>query len=75
LNFVYITKQSNKAISDDPLDVYAQKLCSQARSALMISKYSAYSDGDTEDKVKAILKDRYDYLEGDIKQHISDLLL
>lgn len=75
LNFVYITKQSNKAISDDSLDVYAQKLCSQARSALMISKYSAYSDGDTEDKIKAILKDRYDYLEGDIKQHISDLLL
>ena len=74
LNFVYITKKSNKEIADESLDVYANKLCSPAKTKLHITKYSNYASGDSEDKIKAILAERFDYLQGDIINHITDLL-
>lgn len=74
LNFVYITKQSNKEIADESLVVYANKLCVQAKTKLHITKYSDYTSGDSDDKIKAILAERFDYLQGDIINHIKDLL-
>lgn len=74
LNFVLITKKSNKDISDDSLDEYANKICPQAKSALYISSYTGVNSADTDDKIHSILEQRFSFLEGDIKQHINDLL-
>ena len=69
LNFVLITKEDNNAISDDPLDVYVQKITPAAKSALHISEYNA---GDAPEK---ILESRYTSLLGEIQNRINDLLL
>lgn len=75
LNFVFITSTANKAISNDSLETYALKLTDEAKSALHINSYNNASDTDTDKKVKDILKNRYSALKGDVKQHISDLLV
>lgn len=69
LNFVLITKEANNAISDDPLDVYIQKISPAAKSSLHISEYNA---GASPEKV---LESRYTALLGDIQKRINDLLL
>ena len=74
LNFVYITKQANKEISDDSLDVYAAKICDEAKSALHINGYTGPEVADTDQKVKAILESRFSALNGDVRNHISQLL-
>ena len=68
LNFVYITKESNNAISDDSLDVYAKKISNTAKSSLFISDYS------TEKDPKEILGARYSNLQGSIKNRVKLLL-
>lgn len=74
LNFIYITKQSNKEISDESLKGYADRLCNEAKTKLYISKYSTYESGDSEDKIKKILAERFEYLKGDITGHIKTLI-
>ena len=74
LNFVLITKQANIEISDDSLDVYAAKICDEAKTALHINGYSNSSDADTDQKVKSILEIRFSSLNGDVRNHISQLL-
>ena len=44
LNFVYITKDANKEILADSLEVYAKKITVEAKSALFINSYTS---GDT----------------------------
>ena len=72
LNFVYITKKANKEISDESLKDYVQKINAEAKSKLHIT---AYTRADIpENQVKDILKERYDFLKGDIKDRIGTLL-
>ena len=72
LNFVYITRNSNREISDKDLKAYADMITSEAKAALFITAFAggAYDA----DFVKAILKDRFTYMKGDIKGHITSLL-
>ena len=69
LNFVLITKEANKAISDDPLNVYIQKITPAAKSALHITDYNAGAD------ISKILEARYTLLLGDIQGRINNLLV
>ncbi|OBR95141.1 hypothetical protein CLRAG_09790 [Clostridium ragsdalei P11] len=71
LNFVYITRESNKKILDDPLSEYVTKITKQAKSKLYITAFTQTSD---EDKTKGILSDRFDSMQGDIKEHIEQLI-
>lgn len=73
LNFVYITKQANKDISDDSLDVYEKKIQPAAKAALFISSYTPASH-DTEVKVHGLLDSRYTMMQGTISGRINDLL-
>ena len=73
LNFVYITKDSNDAISDDPLDIYITKITDEAKSGLSIQSYS--SPNIDADATKQILLGRYTALKGDIKSRVQKLLL
>lgn len=73
LNFVYITKEANKEISDDPIDVYEQRIQPAAKSALYISSYTAAAIN-SEQKVHEILENRYNMLYGEITGEISSLL-
>lgn len=72
LNFVYITKESNNAISDKQITDYVISITDEARQALHINAFTSgtYSD----DFVKNLLKDRFSALRGDIKAHITSLL-
>lgn len=74
LNFVYITKTSNGAISDDSVDVYVSKICVEAKSALHITRFKSGFPVSDDTKVKELLEERYSFLEGEVKQRISDLL-
>ena len=72
LNFVYITKKANKEISDEALKDYVQKINAEAKSKLHIT---AYTSADIpKDQVRDILKERYDFLKGDIRDRIETLL-
>ena len=74
LNFVYITKDSNKAISDEPLDIYVTKINVQARVKLQINGFSSIDVCKTEEDVKKLLDQRFTYLEGDVKNRIDSLI-
>lgn len=72
MNFVYITKKANKEISDEALKDYVQKINAEAKSKLHIT---AYTSADIpKDQVRDILKERYDFLKGDIRDRIETLL-
>ena len=72
VNFVYITQESNGAISDDLLEAYIKKITEQAIAALHIQNYiSAKID---EDVTRQILRQRYTALKGEIKTKVSNLL-
>lgn len=72
LNFVYITREANKEISDDQIKDYVTKITDEARATLFIMSFTNTSYG--EEFVKGILKDRFSALRGNIKSHISSLL-
>ena len=72
INFVLITKDSNKRILDRPLNEYADDIDVQAKGKLHIGKYKKAID-DTE-RVKEILEERFDALSGDVKNRIDDCL-
>lgn len=73
LNFVYITKEANKEISDDSLDAYEKKIQPAAVSKLHIS---SFSNGccDTDKKIYGVLDNRYTMLKGDITGRINELM-
>jgi Uncharacterized conserved protein len=72
LNFVLITKNSNRDISDKSLHDYAQSLTVEAKAKLYISNY----DGKVDDlTTKSYLKNRYSMLNGVIRSHIAGLLV
>lgn len=73
LNFVYVTKKSNKEISDKPLDKYVKDITISARKALFITKYK--NEINDEVKISEVLKDRFDLLVQDVKDRIDDCLI
>ena len=83
LNFVYITKESNIAISSDNLPDYARKITNQAKSDLKIptefsdvklAEYINKSENEQNDFVRLFLGNRFDALQGDIKSHVKSLV-
>lgn len=74
LNFVYITKNANKEISDDSLETYEKKIQPAAKSALQITSYSA-ENYDNENKVHGLLENRYNMVYGTITGEIQTLLI
>lgn len=75
LNFVYITKSANLAISSKSLSDYAKEITATSKSALFINSYVDSNSVSTEQKVKSILEIRYDTLKGKIQDRISQLLI
>lgn len=75
LNFVLITKEANKAISDDALDIYAKKITPEAKSALYISSYVSEDAASTRDKIHNILDNRFEMLNGKVLHTINDKLM
>ena len=69
VNFVFITKSSNKRILDKPLNEYANDINDQAKEALHIGKYKKAID--SKDEVKEILEERFGALSGDVKNRID----
>lgn len=73
LNFVFITKDANVAISDDSLETYISKITDEAKAALALQ---CYTDSKIDvDATKQILENRYIALKGDIKAKVKKLLL
>lgn len=75
LNFVLITKEANKAISDDALDIYAKKITPEAKAALYITSYVSEDAADTRDKIHGILDNRFEMLNGMVLNTIKDRLM
>lgn len=74
LNFVLITKEANKIISDEALDIYAKKITSEAKSALNITSYVSEDSASTEEKIHNILDNRFEMLKGNVLSTIHNKL-
>lgn len=72
VNFAYITKEENNAIGAKDLSQYIGSITTQSRHALQIPSFS--KDDLTEDKIKSFLDERFDKLQGDIKNRITKCL-
>lgn len=75
LNFVLITKEANKEISDDPLDVYAAKITPEAKAALYITSYSSVAAVDSDQKIHDILDNRFEMMNGLVNNTINSRLI
>ena len=72
LNFVYITKEANNAISDKSVKQYIDNITVEARSTIFNSMdLDSYFD---DVYIKKFLKERYNWLKGNVKAHIKKLL-
>ena len=71
LNFVYITKADNLAISDKSLKDYQDSLDPKSYSAL---HFSSLTDTSSDEKIKAILESRFTSLQGEIQARVGQLL-
>lgn len=74
VNYVLITKSANLEISDDDLSVYAKKITNQAKSQLFIQSDYGSVDSSSDNYIKTVLSNRFDSIQGDVQQHISNLL-
>lgn len=74
VNFVLITAADNKSISAKPLSDYANEITTSAKAQLFISSYREQSIANRDESVKQWLADRFDSLQGNIKNHISTYL-
>lgn len=72
LNFIYITKKDNNSISDKSVNDYIQEITSEARSRLMLTKFQ--NDEYNDDDVKDFLSERFDRLQGLIRNRVGELL-
>lgn len=61
-------------ISCKSIDEYSKMINDTVKASLQISEYNSGYDISSPDKVKSLLKIRYNYLKGDIKNHITELL-
>ncbi len=74
LNFVYITKDDNLTISNKSLKDYAEFVTDNAKSALQITQYGDNDTAKSDEKIKNILRTRYTYIKGCIKNNVKSLL-
>ncbi len=85
LNFVFITPEANKQISSKELPSYARDLLAEAKSSLGIptdfneTSFKAKlndskNENEKEDFIKSLLSNRFEYIKGDVKYRISQLL-
>ena len=75
MNFVLITKEANKAISDDSLDIYAKKITPESKAALNITAYVSEDAAGTRDKIHGILDNRFEMLNGNVLNTINNKLM
>ena len=64
LNFIYITRRDNNAIS--------HKITPEAKKSLMLTQFK--NDQYTEDDVKTFLSERFDNIQGAICERVGQLL-
>lgn len=74
VNFIYISDETNKAISDDSLEKYEKDITAQAKDTLKIPEYPKADELNDSSKVKSWLAQRHQSLEGAIKNRIDTLL-
>lgn len=67
-------EDENIKISCKNIDEYSKMINDNVKASLQISEYNSGDDISSPDKVKSLLKIRYNYLKGDIKNHIAELL-
>lgn len=72
LNFIYITKKDNNAISDKSINDYIQYITPEAKKSLMLTRFK--NDEYTEEDVKDFLSERFDNIEGSICERVGQLL-
>ncbi len=71
LNFVYITKESNLAISNKALGEYIDSINRESYAALQFSEFTSTS---SDEDILKILETRFNSLQGDIKNRVNQLL-
>lgn len=74
INFVYITSDSNKRISDKEIDTYANMITNSAKSSLFISNYTNLSNTGIDEKSYEILEQRFNNIDGEVRNHINSLM-
>lgn len=74
LNFVYISDMANKAILEKSLSEYESSIENTSKSKLMIVNYPTVADLSNQQKILNWLDERFNHLQGDIKNKVSDLL-
>lgn len=72
LNFIYITRKDNNAISDKSINEYIHLIKPEAKSQLMLTQFQ--NDQYSKKDVEHFLSDRFDRLQGDIRKRVGDLL-
>jgi uncharacterized protein with ParB-like and HNH nuclease domain len=72
LNFIYITKRDNNAISDKSVNDYIHQITPEAKKSLMLTQFK--NDQYTEAEVKNFLSERFDSLQGSICERVGQLL-
>ena len=72
LNFVLITKEANKEISDEALDKYVTKITPEAKAELFITAYITEDSVNTDEKIYGILENRFDMMNGLVRGTIND---
>lgn len=76
VNFVFITKNANNAISQDPLPIYAKKITDSAKTSLHIVSEYGNPDFDfkNDSEIKKILKNRFKDIKGDVQNRVKELI-
>lgn len=72
LNFIYITRKDNNAISDKSVNEYINQITPEAKQSLMLTQFT--NDQYTKEDVKKFLSGRFDSLQGSICERVGQLL-
>jgi len=75
MNFVLISKEANKEISDEALDTYVTKITSEAKAALFITAYTTAAAANTDEKIHSILENRFEMINGRVRDTINSRLM
>lgn len=74
INFVLITKASNLEILEDDLSTYSKKITNQAKTRLFIQTDYGTADSTKDEYIKQFMGNRFDAIQGDVVNHINELL-
>lgn len=72
VNFIYITDEENKSISDDRLFDYQTRINNP--STRMLLGFTGNLDTSTEESCKLVLENRFDHINGQVRQQIETLI-